>query len=177
MKVFESENIRNVAVVGHGDTGKTSLVSALLFSSGAVNRLGRIEDGTTITDYDEDEIERQITINTALAHCEWKGNKINLLDTPGYRAFIQDAKAAMTAAETALILVDALEGVAVQTERVWGFARDYQVARMIVVNKMDRDNSSFERTLNSLQEDFGRKVVPIQLPIGSDQNFPELSIW
>ena len=101
MKIFESENIRNIAVVGHGDTGKTSLVSALLFSAGAVNRLGRIEDGTTVTDYDEDEIDRQITINTALAHCEWKGQKINLLDTPGYRAFILDAKSAMTAVETA----------------------------------------------------------------------------
>jgi elongation factor G len=171
MKVFESENIRNVAVVGHGDTGKTSLVSALLFSSGAVNRLGRIEDGTTITDYDEDEIQRQITINTALAHCEWKGNKINLLDTPGYRAFILDAKAAMTAAETALILVDVIGGVEVQTERVWAFANEYEVPRVIVVNKLDRDNSSFERAVASLQESFGREVVPIQLPIGSEKEF------
>lgn len=171
MKVFDSESIRNVAVVGHGDTGKTSLVSAILFSSGAVNRLGRIEDGTTTTDYDEDEIERQITINTALAHCEWKGNKINLLDTPGYRAFILDAKSAMTAAETALILVDAVGGVEVQTERVWDFASSYQIARLIVVNKLDRDNGNFKRTLASLQKSFGRKVVPIQLPIGSEQDF------
>src|SRR5690606_6487705 len=108
MKVFDSERIRNIAVVGHGDTGKTSLVSALLYSAGAVNRLGKVDDGTTVTDYDEDEIERKITINTALAHCEWKGYKINILDTPGYRAFVLDAKSAMTAAETAVVVVDAV---------------------------------------------------------------------
>ena len=171
MKIFESENIRNIAVVGHGDTGKTSLVSALLFSAGAVNRLGRIEDGTTVTDYDEDEIDRQITINTALAHCEWKGHKLNLLDTPGYRAFILDAKSAMTAVETALVLVDAIGGVEVQTEKVWAFAEEYKTPRIIVINKLDRDNSSFERTLADLQKAFGREVVPIQLPLGSEQDF------
>jgi elongation factor G len=171
MKEFDSDKIRNVVVVGHGDTGKTMLVSALLYSAGAVNRLGRIEDGTTITDYDEDEIDRQITINTAVAHCEWKGNKINLLDTPGYRAFILDAKAAMAAAETALVLVDSVGGVEVQTELVWGFAQTFDIPRIIAINKLDRDNASFERTLNSLQEAFGREVVPVQLPIGEEKEF------
>ena len=101
MKVFDSENIRNIAIVGHGDAGKTSLVSAMLYSAGAVNRLGRVEEGNTVTDYDEDEIQRRITINTALGRCEWNNTKINLLDTPGYRAFILDAKAASIAAEAA----------------------------------------------------------------------------
>lgn len=171
MKVFDSESIRNFAVVGHGDSGKTSLVSALLFSAGAVNRLGRVDDGNTVTDYDDDEIERKITINMALAHCEWKSNKINLLDTPGYRAFILDSKAAMTAAETALVLVDAVSGVEVQTERVWRFADEFGLSRMIVINKLDRDRSSFARSLESLEEAFGRQVVPVQLPIGQEKDF------
>ncbi len=171
MKVFDSENIRNIGVVGHGDSGKTSLVSALLYSAGAVNRLGRVEDGNTVTDYEEDEIERKITINTALAYCEWNKHKINLLDTPGYRAFILDAKATLIAAETALVVVDAAAGVEVQTERVWSFAEEYGLARAVVVNKMERDRASFDRVMESLQEAFGRTVVPVQLPIGEEKEF------
>jgi elongation factor G len=171
MKVFESEKIRNLAIVGHGDTGKTTMASALLYSAGAVNRLGKVDDGTTITDYDEDEIERKITINTALAHCEWKGHKINFLDTPGYRAFILDAKSAMAAAETAVIIVDATSGVEVGTEMVWDFANEFNLPRIIIVNKLDRDNSSFQRAIDSLDNIFGREVVPVQIPIGSEQDF------
>lgn len=171
MKVFDSENVRNVVIAGHGDTGKTSIVSAMLYTSGAVNRLGKVDDGTTVTDYEDDEIRRKITINAALAHCEWKGQKINILDTPGYRAFILDAKACMKAAETALITIDALGGVEVQTERVWRFAKDFKVARILVINKLDRDNSNFSRTLSGLETAFGREVVPIQIPIGKEQDF------
>ncbi|HRV07504.1 MAG TPA: GTP-binding protein, partial [Acidobacteriota bacterium] len=138
MKVFESDKIRNIVVAGHGDTGKTTLVSSLLYSGGAVNRMGRVEDGTTVTDYDEDEIERKITINTSVAYCEWRGLKINLLDTPGYRAFILDAKAAMRAGEAALIVVDAVAGSEVQTETVWNFASEDGIPRAFVINKMDR---------------------------------------
>lgn len=171
MKVFESEKLRNLTVVGHGDTGKTTLVSALLYTSGAVNRLGRVEEGTTITDYDEDEIERRITINTAIAHCEWKGHKVNMLDTPGYRAFILDAKSTMLAAETAVVVVDVISGVEVQTELVWDFATEYSVPRVIVLNKLDRDNANFERGLASIQETFGREVIPVQIPIGAEKDF------
>ena len=171
LKVFDSEKIRNIAVVGHGDTGKTTLVSAFLYTTGAVNRLGKVEDGTTITDYDEDEIERKITINTTLAHCQWKEHKINLLDTPGYRAFIFDAKAAMPAVETALVTVDAVSGVEVQTELVWSFAGEYKVPRIVVINKLDRDNASFKRTVDSLHESLAREVVPVQLPIGEEKEF------
>ncbi|UCF37955.1 MAG: GTP-binding protein, partial [Acidobacteriota bacterium] len=171
MKVFDSDKIRNLAVVGHGDSGKTTLVSAILYTSGAVNRMGRVEEGTTITDYAEDEIERKITITTALAHCEWKGNKINLLDTPGYSAFVFDAKSPMAAAETALVVIDAVSGVEVQTELVWGFAQEFDLPRIIVINKLDRDNSSFERALAAAQEAFGREVVALQLPIGSEKDF------
>src|SRR5712692_6769920 len=113
MKVFEPENIRNIAFVGHGDSGKTSLVSAILYSSGAVNRLGRVDDGTTVTDYDEDEIARKITLNSALAFCEWNKTKINLIDTPGYRAFIHDSKSIMPAVEGVIVVIDAVAGVEV----------------------------------------------------------------
>lgn len=171
MKVFSSERIRNIAVVGHGDAGKTSLVSALLFTSGAVNRLGRVDDGNTVTDYDEDEIERKITINTALAHYIWEDNKVNLLDTPGYRAFILDAKATMVAAETALVVVDAVAGVEVQTEKVWSFAEEFKLARALVLNKLDRERAGFGRSLESLQETFGRTVIPVQIPIGQEREF------
>jgi len=169
MKVYDSDKIRNLAVVGHGDVGKTTLVSALLYSAGAVNRLGRVEDGTTITDYDEDEVERRITINTAVAYCEWKGHKINLLDTPGYRAFVLDAKSAMAAAEAALVVVDSVSGVEVQTEMVWDFAKEFGVPCLVLINKLDRDNSGFERTLESLHNHFGRQVVPVQLPLGEEK--------
>jgi elongation factor G len=171
MKLFDSENIRNIALVGHGDAGKTSLVSAILFSSGAVNRLGRVEEGNTVTDYDEDEIERTITINTALAHAEWKNHKLNMLDTPGYRAFVMDAKATMMAAETALVVVDCVSGVEVQTELVWDFAQDFNLARAFVFNKMDRDRASFSRTLEAVHETFGRAAVPITVPIGEEKDF------
>ncbi len=171
MKVFDSENIRNIAVVGHGDSGKTSLVSALLYSAGAVNRLGRVEEGNTVTDYDEDEIERRITINTSLAHYEWNSTKINLLDTPGYRAFILDAKASAIAAETALVLVDAVSGVEIQTEEVWSFADEFKLPKAVVINKLDRDRASFTRALESLHGTFGRAVVPVALPIGEEKSF------
>ena len=171
MKVFDSEKIRNIAVVGHGDTGKTTLVSAFLYTSGEVNRLGKVEDGTTVTDYDEDEIERKITINTSLAYCQWKDYKINLLDTPGYRAFIFDAKSSMPAVETALVVVDAVSGVEVQTELVWSFAEEFNVPRIVVINKLDRDNASFKRTVDSLHKTLAREIVPVQLPIGEEKEF------
>ena len=171
MATFDSESIRNIGIVGHGDAGKTSLVGAMLFSSGDVNRLGRIEDGNTVTDYDEDEIARQITISSSVAHCNWKGHKINVVDTPGYSAFVFDARTALLGVETALVVVDAVEGVEVQTEQVWGFAEELGLARAIVLSKMGRDRASFQRSLRSLQGAFGRSVVAVQLPIGQESEF------
>lgn len=171
MKVFDSDRVRNLAVVGHGDAGKTSLVSACLFSANAVTRLGKVDDGNTVTDYDEDEIERQVTINTALAHCEWKQTKLNLLDTPGYRAFILDAKACMLATETSLVVVDAVAGTEVQTEKVWSFAQELGLSQALVLNRLDCDNASFSRALDSLREAFGRAIIPVQLPLGEEKDF------
>ncbi|MGA9628090.1 MAG: elongation factor G [Bryobacteraceae bacterium] len=171
MKVYESKDIRNVGVVGHGDSGKTTLTAGLLFTAGASNRLLRVDEGNTITDFDEEEIQRKISISTAMAVAEWKKTKINLLDTPGYNIFINDTRAALVAADAALVLVDGVAGVEVQTEKVWQFAADYKLPRVVVINKLDRERSDFERALESVQETFGRAAVPIQIPIGAERDF------
>ena len=171
MKVYSGSEIRNVAIVGHNDTGKTTLVSQLLFNSGATTRLGRIDDGTTATDFDADEIERKHSISTAVAYAEWKDTKINLIDTPGFGIFIMEAKTALRVADSAAIVVSAVTGVEVSTERVWKFAEEYHLPRIILVNKMDRERASFTRTLEALQKKFSKNVVPIQLPIGEEKDF------
>ena len=171
MKVYESKDIRNVGVVGHGDSGKTTLTAGLLYTAGATNRLLRVDEGNTITDFDEEEIQRKITISTAIAVAEWKKAKINLLDTPGYNIFINDARASLVAADSALVLVDGVAGVEVQTEKVWRFADDLQLPRAIIINKLDRERADFDRTLANVREVFGRAAVPIQIPIGSERDF------
>src|SRR5580704_15184780 len=138
MKVYDSKDIRNVGVVGHGHSGKTSLTAALLFSPGGSNRLTRADEGNTLTDFDEEEIQRKITISTSLAFVEWKKAKINLLDTPGFNIFINDTRAALVAADSALVLVDGVAGVEVQTEKVWSFTNDYRLPSAIIINKLDR---------------------------------------
>jgi elongation factor G len=171
VKVYESKDIRNVGVVGHGDSGKTTLTAGLLFSAGATNRLLRVDEGNTITDFDEEEIQRRITISTAIAVAEWKKAKINILDTPGYNIFINDTHAALVAADAALVLVDGVAGVEVQTEKVWDFANDYKLPRAVIINKLDRERADFQRALGAVQENFGRAAVPIQIPIGSERDF------
>jgi elongation factor G len=171
VKVYESKDIRNVGVVGHGDSGKTTLTAGLLFTAGASNRLLRVDEGNTITDFDEDEIQRKISISTAIAVAEWKKAKINILDTPGYNIFINDTQAALVAADAALVLVDGIAGVEVQTEKVWQFATDYKLPRAVVINKLDRERADFQRTLESVQANFGRAAVPIQIPIGAERDF------
>jgi elongation factor G len=171
MKVHQTKEIRNIGIVGHGDAGKTSLTSVILFDAGATSRLGRVDEGTTVTDYDEDEIARRITIHSALAHCEWNGAKINILDTPGYAAFILDAKAALRVCDTALVVVDALHGVEVQTEKVWSYAEEFNLPRMIVINKLDKERADFSQAVEGIVEVFGRQAVPLQIPIGSERDF------
>jgi len=170
VKVYESKDIRNVGVVGHGHSGKTSLTAALLYSTGASNRLTRVDEGNTITDFDDDEVQRKISISTAIATVEWKKTKINLLDTPGYNIFINDTRGALVAADSALVVVDGVAGVEVQTEKVWAFANDFKLPRGIIINKLDRERSDFQRTLDNVQEVFGRAAVPIQIPIGSERD-------
>src|SRR6266851_8975740 len=171
VKVYETSDIRNVGLVGHGHSGKTSLAAGILFTCGATNRLTRVDEGNTITDYDDDEVQRKITISTAVAAAEWNKKKINLIDTPGFNIFINDTKASLVAADAALVTVDGVAGVEVQTEKVWSFADEFQLPRAILINKLDRERSSFDRALASVQEVLGRSAVPIQLPIGSEKDF------
>jgi elongation factor G len=171
VNVYEGKNIRNVGIVGHGGSGKTSLVSAILFNTGATNRLGRVDDGNAPTDYDEEEIERRITISAKFAFCEWNKNKINLLDTPGFGNFIQEARGALRVADAGIVVVDAVSGVMVQTEKAWGYAEEFHLPRLVVVNRMDRDTASFQRSLESIQQTLGRMCVPIQIPLGEERGF------
>src|SRR5829696_3070748 len=170
MKVYDAASLRNVALVGHSGSGKTQLVSALLFDAGAVNRLGKVDDGTTVTDYDEEEISRKHTLSAALAYAEWNKAKINFIDTPGMANFLSDARAALRVADAAVV-VDAVAGVEVSTEKVWTAAEELQVPRLVVLNRLDRERASLERSLESLRAVFGRTVVPIQLPIGEEKTF------
>jgi elongation factor G len=171
VKVYETGDIRNVALAGHGHSGKTSLTAGLLFTSGATPRLLRVDEGNTITDFDDEEIQRKITISTGVAAAEWSKKKINLLDTPGFNIFLNDTKASMVAADAALIVVDGVAGVEVQTEKVWSFAEEFKLPRAIVINKLDRERSGFERALESVQSFFGRTAIPIHLPIGAEKDF------
>ena len=170
MKIYESANLRNVAVVGHSHSGKTSLISALLYTAGSTPRLGRVDDGSATTSWDEEEIARQMSISATPAYCEWEKCKVNLIDTPGFNMFLHEAKAALVPAEAALVVVDGVNGVEAMTARVWDYAAEMEMPRIIVVNRMDRDRADKDRALESLRNAFGRQVVPVFLPIGSERN-------
>ncbi|MBZ5526968.1 MAG: elongation factor G [Acidobacteriia bacterium] len=177
MKAYFTKDIRNVGIVGHGDTGKTQLVSSLLYTAGATPRLGKVAEGSTTTDWDEEEIARKISIQTGLAYAEWPATgqadkvKINLLDLPGYSTFITETKASLIAADAALIAVDAHTGAQVTTEKDWDYCMEYDIPRAFVLTWMDRELSSFERSMESLIETFGRSVVALQMPIGAERGF------
>jgi elongation factor G len=170
VKIYSGENIRNVALVGHGHAGKTSLVSAMLFTAGANQRLGRVDDGSAATDYDEEEIARKMSISTGVAFVEWGKTKINILDTPGFNMFVHEAKMVLPVVDAAIVVVDGVAGVEVVTQRVWNYCEEYKTPRLIVVNRMDRDRANAERVLESVTNAFGRNVIPIELPIGAEKN-------
>src|SRR5512135_1417226 len=171
MKVYDAATIRNVALVGHSGAGKTQLTSAILFDAGMVNRLGRVDDGTTVTDFDDEEIARKHTLASSLAYAEWNKHKVNLIDTPGIANFLSDAQAALRVADAALIVVDAVAGVEVQTEKTWEAADELELPRLVVLNRFDRERASLDRSLDSLHAAFGRAIVPIQVPIGEEKTF------
>jgi elongation factor G len=171
MKVYDAPSLRNVALVGHSGAGKTQLLSALLFDAGAVNRLGRVDEGTTVTDYDEEEIARKHTLAASLAYVEWNRTKINFIDTPGMANFLSDARAGLRVSDAALVVVDAVSGVQVSTEKVWSLAAEMDTPRLVVLNRLDRERASLSRALDSLRGVFGRTVIPIQMPIGEEKNF------
>src|SRR5213595_2853089 len=171
MKVYDAASIRNIALVGHTGSGKTQLASAILATAGMVNRFGKVDDGTTVTDYDEEEIIRKHTLSASLAYAEWNKHKINLIDSPGIGNFLSDARAALQVTEAALVVVDAVSGVMVQTEKVWAAADELQLPRIVVLNRLDRERASLERALQSLREACSRAVIPIQLPMGEEKGF------
>ena len=171
MKVYEAAAIRNVAVVGHGGCGKTQLVSAALLAAGAINRLGLVDDGSTVTDFDDEEIARKHSLASSLAYGEWQKTKINFIDTPGFANFFSDARAALRVAEAALVVVDAVHGVEVQTEKVWAEAASLGLPRIVALSRLDRERSSMDRALDTLHRDCAREIVPIQLPIGEEKGF------
>jgi elongation factor G len=170
VKVYTGENIRNVAMVGHGHAGKTTLLSAMLYTAGATPRFGRVDDGTATTDYDEEEIARKMSIAAAAASVEWGKTKINVIDTPGFNMFVHEARMVLPVVDAAIVVVDGVAGVEVVTQRVWNDCEEYKTPRLIVVNRMDRDRANAERVLESLISAFGRNVIPIELPIGSEKN-------
>lgn len=171
MRVYTGDAIRNVAVVGHGGSGKTSLVDALTFVSGSSKRHGSVLDGTSLTDYTQDEIERKYSINLALAHAEWRDTKINLIDTPGYLDFIGDAAAGVYAADAALIVLGANAGVEVGTEKVWEFATERGIPRLFFVSLMDKEHADFEKVFEDIRDHITPKVIPIEIPIGEGSDF------
>ena len=169
--VYNTDKLRNVVLLGHGSSGKTSLAEAMLFNTGAINRMGKVEEGTTVSDFDEEEIRRRISLNLALIPCEWDQHKINVLDTPGYLDFVGEVISAIRVADAGIVLVDAVSGVEVGTELAWQHADNARLPRLVFINKMDRDNANFQGTLDMLRDKFEGLFVPIQLPIGEQADF------
>jgi elongation factor G len=171
LKSYSSDKLRNLALVSHGGAGKTSIAESMLFSAGATKRLGRVDDGTSTLDYDPEEVRRNISISASLGPCEWKGHKLNVIDTPGYFDFAGEVKAALRVVEGAVVVVCAASGVEVGTDKVWGYADERNLPRMIFINKMDRENADFAKVVGEITEKLGNKAVPIQIPIGAADSF------
>jgi len=168
---YKTEQLRNIALIAHGSAGKTSLAEAMIFDAGVTSRLGKVEEGTTVSDYDAEEIRRKISLNTSIIPCEWNGHKVNVLDTPGYMDFVGEVKEAVRVSDGVVVVLDAVSGVEVGTELVWGFADEQNLPRLVFVNKMDRENASFTRTLEQLGQKFEGNMIPVQLPVGSESQF------
>ncbi len=171
MKAFTTENLRNLAIIGHGDAGKTQLVSSMLYVAGSTPRWGTVDEGTTVTDHDEDSIERKVSLNTNFAHLEYKDIKVNLIDTPGYAAFVSHARPALRVADCALVVVDGVHGIEVQTEKTWQYANEFMLPRFMVINKLDKENADFDHAIETAADSFARSIVPFTLPIGKEGNF------
>ncbi|MGZ9223737.1 MAG: GTP-binding protein, partial [Anaerolineales bacterium] len=174
MKEYTTEFLRNIALVSHGGAGKTMLAEAFLHAAGATTRLGRVEDGTTASDYDEEEVRRKISLYSSMIPVEYRDHKINIIDAPGYTDFVGEAISALSVSDGAIILVDAVAGVEVGTELAWRYADEFKLPRFFLINKMDRDNADFERAYAALEEfarRYGKRTLKVQLPIGEKQNF------
>ncbi len=175
MKEYTPDLIRNIALIGHGNAGKTSFAEALLYTSGTTNRLGKVEDSNTVSDFQPDEIERKISISSSLLHCEWKNVKINIIDTPGYSDFTGEVKCGLKISDTAIVFLKAVEGLEVGTEIVWEYTKEYKNASIFLVNKLDNENADFEKTISTAKERFGNDVFPIQFPVKQGIGFEEVA--
>lgn len=171
VKEYSSRNLRNIAIVGHGKAGKTSLTESLLFNAGLVNRLGKVDDGTSSSDYEAEEIKRKLSISSSLVSVDWEGYKLNFIDTPGYPDFVAEVKYALQAVESVLVVVSAVAGIEVETEKVWRYSEELNLPRAIYVNKMDREHANFYSAVEQMRVKFGNGVVPIQIPIGKENAF------
>ncbi|HAS27617.1 MAG TPA: elongation factor G, partial [Dehalococcoidia bacterium] len=171
MKQYQPENIRNVVLLSHSGAGKTSLSEAMLFNAGVINRLGKVDAGTTTSDYDQDEIKRKISIGTTVLPYEWNDNKVNILDTPGYSDFAGEVEAAVRVCEGAVIVAAASSGIEVGTEQSWSYCENTNLARLFFINKMDRENANFDKITGEIQAKFGTKCIPIQMPVGAHTDF------
>lgn len=171
MKIYSGQDIRNIVFVGHSHSGKTTIVEALLATAGAIPAMGTVEDGTAVTAYDEEEIARRMTLANGVAFCEWSGIKLNLIDTPGFNMFVHQARAAMLPVEASVIVVDAVEGIQPITQRVWGYAEEFNLPRILVIHRVDRERSQPLAVLDKLRATFGREVAAVALPIGTDRSF------
>lgn len=171
MKEYQTKQLRNVCLIGHGGTGKTTLAEAMLYNCKEIDRIGKVEEGTTTLDYDAEEKKRQISISAAMAPCEWNNTKLNIIDTPGYFDFVGEVLEGLKAADSAIITVCAVSGLQVGTEKVWGYCKDANLPRAFFINKMDRENANFDKVLTQLKDKFGISVVPLQIPIGKEAGF------
>jgi elongation factor G len=171
VKTYEAKDIRNVLLVGHGGSGKTTLLEAMLFASGATTRMGAVEDGNTVSDFEPEEIKKGISVSLGMAPIEWNGIKINVLDAPGYADFIGDMRSGIRAADAVILVVSAVDGVEVQTEVAWELAVEAGLPRAILINKLDRERASFQSTLDQLLQSFGTQVAPLELPLGEEHDF------
>jgi elongation factor G len=171
MGQFDTGKIRNLGIVAHGGAGKTSLVEAILFDTGMIDRLGRVDDGSSTMDFEPEEIKRKISITSALDHCEWDGHSIHIVDTPGYGNFIADTRACMRTLDCAVVMLSAISGVKAQTEEIWKWANEFEIPRIAFVNKMDRERASFFRAIDDMEKALGARGVAVQIPIGSEADF------
>lgn len=171
MGTFETSKIRNLGIIAHGGAGKTSLAESILFDTGMIDRLGRVDDGTATMDFEPEEIKRKISITSALDHCEWNGHSIHIVDTPGYGNFIADTRACMRTLDCAVVILSAISGVKAQTEEIWNWANEFEIPRIAFVNKMDRERASFLRAIDDMEKALGARGVAIQMPIGAEDNF------
>src|SRR5690554_5829879 len=174
MKEYQSDKIRNVALLGHGGSGKTTLAEAMLYNGKAIERTGRVEEGTTASDFDPEEIKRQISIGVSVLPVEWKDIKINIMDTPGYFDFVGEVFSSLKVAEGAVLLVDASSGIEVGTEKGWEYTSQRNLPRIVFVNKMNRENADFFKVVEDLREMFGVSIAPFQVPIGAGESFKGL---